>query len=521
MYRREFMQRLFSLLDQEEVEYVVLRNFDAVFTECDSDVDILTQDAERFYSIATKAAAETGHRTVQQTRFANHSRVYWNGAGSFTRIDVDTSLRWRIFPAINEDGVVARRIRAENFYIPSHADEIAALRLNTVWNPSSVTKYTPRLEKLGAKPVLPKIVRNSILKRCLSPLQWPRLLRNCASDFMRILSRRSNPPGAVFQLVSAVAFDEAVFRKYLAPVFPMMKIAGRACFRDALFKGGLVVEVIRVSDDASLGDHLPLMCPLGNPNRNFIASIRTDSTLDIAHVASGRMATINAPSEPEKAAAHLILDMFVEIESVLPQSSGTSVLLVGLDGAGKTTFARRLCASREFPSYRYFHWIPGIRDRLKFPWPVFRDLPRKRGRVAGTLASITSSLRLMRNLIRAWLFWLIKVRPLIRCGRLVILDRFAANYWLDADSVRWSGPTWLLAIFRRLLPKPDVMLLLDAEPSVLAKRKNELSEAELQTQRNRLLALPKLAHRVARIDASLPPQEVVSTAIPELKITTQ
>ena len=516
MQRRDFMQRLFTLLDQEGVEYVVLRNFDAVFAESDSDVDILTRDAARFYTIAARAAADTDHRPVQQTRFANHSRVYWNGARSFTRIDVDTSLRWRVFPAIDEGGAIARRVRAGEFYIPSPADEIAALRLNIVWNPAAASKYARRLAELGARQTSPGSDRTAILRRCVSPLCWPVLLRNCLSDFRRVLTRKRNSPGAVFQLVTSKPFDESLFKQHLSPVFPAMKNAGRSKLRSALFRGGLIAEVTRAADDVSLGDTLPHVSPLGNPDRNFIASLRSDGTLDIVHVGSGRVMTSDASSEPERTAALALLTLLAENESESPLQRGTSVLLVGLDGAGKTTIAQRLCASRAFHAYRYFHWIPGVFDRLKFPWPVFRDLPRKRGRAGGVLASITSSLRLLRNLVRAWLFWLLRVLPLVRRGRVVILDRFAANYWLDADSVRWSGPAWLLAIFRRLLPKPDVMLLLDAEPSILAKRKSELSETELQTQRERLLALPQLARRVVRLDASLAPDHVVAEAIPEI-----
>lgn len=511
------MQRVFGLLEKEGIEYVVLRNFDAVFAESDSDVDILTRDAESFFAVAAKAAAETGHRPVQHTQFANHSRVYWNGAESFTRIDVDTSLRWRVFPAIDEDGVLARRIRREHFYIPSPEDEIAALRLNIVWHPAGAPKYAARLAELGAKAEPPERLRNAVLRRCLSPLRWPALLRNCISDFRRILARRTNPPGAVFQIATSASFDEAAFKRYLAPVFPLMKNTGRSAYRNALFKGGLVVEITRVNDDPTLGDTLPLLTPLGNPDRNFIASLRSDGTLDIAHAGTGRMTSSHTSSNPERSAAQSVLEMLAEIERTARRSNGISLLLVGLDGAGKTTFARKLCARNEFAAYRYFHWIPGIFDRLKFPWPVFRDLPRKRGRATGMLASTTSSLRLLRNLVRAWLFWWTGVRPLIRRGRLVILDRFAANYWLDADSVRWSGPSCLLALFRRLLPKPDVMLLLDAEPSILAKRKSELSEGEIRAQRERLLALPELARRVVRIDASLPPEQVVAAAVPELK----
>lgn len=304
MQRRDFMQRLFTLLDEERIEYVVLRNFAAVFAESDSDVDILTPDAPRFYAFAERAAAETGHRPVQQTRFANHSRLYWNGADSFTRIDVDTTLRWRCFPAIDEASVLARRIRAEHFYIPSPADELSALRLNIVWNPSSEPKYAARLAELAAIATSPKLDRATILRRCLSPLRWPAVLRNCADDLQRAIGRFRNPPGAVFQLATVLDFDEARFRNHLAALFPGAKGADRSAARKALFKGGLVFEMTRGGNKS----------PIGNPSRNFIAALRLDGTIEVTHVESGRTITREAASNPEQVAAHALLELLAENE---------------------------------------------------------------------------------------------------------------------------------------------------------------------------------------------------------------
>lgn len=517
MNRHDFLLRFFQILEERGVSYVVLRNFEAVLEENESDVDLLAGNATEVFASAAAAASETGHKLVQRTRFVNHSYVYWNGADSFTRIDVDTSLRWRIFPAVNAKQLLARRVRAADFYVPSRSDEIASLKLNVAWGQTCKPKYSARLAELGAGETTPANERRAILLRALSPFRWPSILGNGVADIRRSLDRASNPPGLVFQLVTAFSFDEAIFRKVLADVFPAMKSAPHSAYRRALFKGGLVVSIKRVSDDAALGDSIPLVAPLGHADRNFIAALRSDGSLHLAHVGSGRMSFSDATHGPERIAARAILKVLADLECNSPTEPGMSVLLVGLDGAGKTTFARNLCATRSFAAYRYFHWIPGMFAELKFPWPVFRDLPRKRGRSGGFVAVLFSCLRLLRNLMRAWLFWVFCVKPLVRRGRLVVLDRFAANYWLDADSVRWAGPSWLLRMFRQFLPKPDVMLLLDAEPSVLAKRKSELSIAELDTQRERLLSLPRLASRVARLDAALAPDEVVSAAIHSLK----
>jgi thymidylate kinase len=517
MNRRDFLLRLFEILDEREVRYVVLRNFESVLEEGDSDVDLLALNEVEVFESAAAAANETGHRHVQRAEFVNHSCVYWNGAESFTRIDVDTSLRWRIFPAGDAASLLSRRIRAANFYIPSKPDEIASLKVNIAWGQTCKPKYAARLADLGAATTTPTAERRAIVLRALSPLRWPFLVGNFLADARRSMRRVSKPPGLVFQLVTASVFDESIFREAMAAVFPHMKSASSAEYRRALFKGGLVLSVTRVSDDVALGDSIPPIVPLGAIERNFIAVIRRDGTLNLAHVGSGRMSTADCAQHPERTVARAIFEILAEQECSRSPAQGMSVLLVGLDGAGKTTFARNLCATRSFAAFRYFHWIPNVFARCRFPWPVFRDLPRKRGKTEGTISALFSCLRLLRNLVRAWAFWLFRVQPMVRQGRLVILDRFASNYWLDAESVRWSGPSWLLRMFLHCLPKPDLMLVLDAEPSILAKRKSELSADELATQRERLLSLPKLASRVTRLDASLPPDAVVSAAVNAMK----
>ncbi len=56
-------------------------------------------------------------------------------------------------------------------------------------------------------------------------------------------------------------------------------------------------------------------------------------------------------------------------------------------------------------------------------------------------------------------------------------DRHFLDILVDQRRYRYGGPLWLLRLIRRLIPKPDLVNLLDAPPKVLQARKQELSFA--------------------------------------------
>ena len=191
-------------------------------------------------------------------------------------------------------------------------------------------------------------------------------------------------------------------------------------------------------------------------------------------------------------------------------------MLVGVDGAGKSTFARNLSGrafeSRRFSGCCYFHWIPRCLGRVEFPFPVYQDLPRN----AGVSSPILSIIRLLKNLGLAWLGWIFRVLPAVRKGRLVVIDRFIANYWLDPASVRFSGSSAFLRAALRLFPKPDVLITLDADPEILRSRKGELTIAQIRAQQCRIRSMPQLARVRIDMDAARPQEDLAEAAFQEL-----
>jgi hypothetical protein len=509
--RRDFLLRLFALLDERSLPFVVLRNFDSVFEDTDSDVDLLThpRNLNAVYSAALDAARQTSHRLVQRVRFVNHSWVFWNGADGFVRVDVDTAIRWRWLGALDADTVLSARVRQKDFPVPGaeHQAEILRVQIATIGHAEE--RYQRRLTELGAQTTDAVRERRRLLVRNIAnPFRWPRILGFAASDMCRLLRRWWRPPGITVQVIAAADFDAAALECSLTVLFPNSK-------RDALFKGGLTVNVTRVSSDTELAAAAQQFAH----SADFVAVLESGKRLHAAHTDSGFMLSSASVGD----LPHFICTTLARLLESSPKRRGTSVLLVGLDGAGKSTFARNLCAAAinlpRFSGCHYFHWIPSLSGKTEFPWPAFRDQPRKKAASPGLAASLTSALRLTRSVILARLVWFFRIAPALRTGRLVLLDRFVANYWLDPVSVRYAGSPGWLKIALLLLPQPDIVLTLDAAASVLRSRKGELTLEQISEQQARLRSLPALARRRVNLDAALSPDTLVRQTLTLLEDT--
>ena len=210
-----------------------------------------------------------------------------------------------------------------------------------------------------------------------------------------------------------------------------------------------------------------------------------------------------------------------------------TVALIGADGAGKTTVARTLAASREIPiKYLYMgvnaaasnHMLPTTRavralrralgranDQGGPPDPEReRRRPRTgaRGFVSGAKSGLVLANRLCEECYRAALAWYFERR-----GFVVLFDRhFYADY-LAHDVARAREE---LSFARRIhgkllarLPRPDCVIVLDAPASVLHARKPEGTPELLERRRREYLELCSELESYAVVDASQAQGEVV------------
>lgn len=193
--------------------------------------------------------------------------------------------------------------------------------------------------------------------------------------------------------------------------------------------------------------------------------------------------------------------------------AGLYVQIVGPDGAGKSMLAERLplvCAPM-FRRHVRSHWRPGV-------------LPRP-GALLGRAASDPTKPhgrepfgRLPSTLLLAyyWLDFLVgevvhDVPMKVRSG-LVVRER---GWWdLAVDPHRYRlrvGPRIVQAL-GGLLSRPDIVFVLEADPSVLHGRKPELERVELQRQLAAWSSTLPASVPFVRIDVSQPIDEVVAVA---------
>jgi thymidylate kinase len=231
---------------------------------------------------------------------------------------------------------------------------------------------------------------------------------------------------------------------------------------------------------------------LGRPTAEKLAGELFLGTLKLRVVeacASGRLnpllAQIKAQAwgtslvrNPLRLIANLLSDGMRLVRRWL-QPTGLLVAVMGPDGAGKSTLIEHLVqvVGPAFDRHRLFHWRPMLLRRRKSTRDTTRphSLPPH-----GRWWSVA---RLFAHLLDYWLgYWLV-IRPLLARSGLVVFDRYFDDVLIDPKRYRYGGPLWWARILRPVIPKPDLVLILDASAEVLLSRKHEVAFEEIQRQR--------------------------------------
>ncbi|MFN8187984.1 MAG: hypothetical protein U0R69_13025 [Gaiellales bacterium] len=216
---------------------------------------------------------------------------------------------------------------------------------------------------------------------------------------------------------------------------------------------------------------------------------------------------------------------------------GFTIALIGADGAGKTTVARRLEHELGLP-VRYLY-MGDSKDSSNVMLPTTRAVralkrrrgatpdragprdhaelakPRPRNPAKRALKATKSGLRLANQLAEEWYRQGLAWRG-ARRGEIVVFDR---HFFSDYHAYDVAGADLPLSrrihgfFLSRVYPLPDLVIFLDAPPEVLFARKGEGTIEILRRRREEYLALAELTESFAVVDAARPLDEVTAQVV--------
>lgn len=202
----------------------------------------------------------------------------------------------------------------------------------------------------------------------------------------------------------------------------------------------------------------------------------------------------------------------------------TSLALVGPDGAGKTSVGLALAADADRKiEYLYLGVNSEASNRMLFTTRALGWLNRRRGtgedhgppaavgemfhgqRRPSVFKEVKSTLRVVNQIADEWYRQAV-AEYLQRRGHVVVFDR---HYLADYSRHDMSGTAGLPFhrrlhgfVLRRLHPKPDAVVMLDAPAEVLLARKGEGTVEALERRRQDYLALRATTERFYVVDAT-------------------
>lgn len=175
-------------------------------------------------------------------------------------------------------------------------------------------------------------------------------------------------------------------------------------------------------------------------------------------------------------------------------TKGLFVVIIGPDGSGKTTVADAIekeCLATYGMMATRIHGGFNILPHLKILRKAFAALLRKEMRPdpdytikhSGAIAKPHNLSRSFVYLIYYYWDYLLGhcfVKKQKQLGRLILADRYFYDYFYQRGNM--NLPHGLLRVLCNFIPRPDVLIFLNADAQAIYDRKNELTTDEIERQ---------------------------------------
>lgn len=157
---------------------------------------------------------------------------------------------------------------------------------------------------------------------------------------------------------------------------------------------------------------------------------------------------------------------------------GGVVVIAGPDGTGKSVLADGLVAhlGRTATVRRFHHRLAVL------PRSASGTRPTQAPHAAAPYPVLVSWIKVLYLFVDELLGWSFTLRRLRRDGGWAVIERGWWDVVVDPLRYRLRGSSHIARLLGRLLPKPDVTLVLVAPPSTVYRRKAELPLAEVRRQ---------------------------------------
>jgi thymidylate kinase len=215
-----------------------------------------------------------------------------------------------------------------------------------------------------------------------------------------------------------------------------------------------------------------------------------------------------------------------------------TIVIVGADGAGKSSVSARLLEDLPVPARRMYlganpdarthplpttravRWVRASRGRTQRAGgpPAIDDAPSTppQGLARRTASAVRAAARVSNQMAeeayqQAVIDWHHARGRIVVCDRHPSADHFAHDL-APRPGLRASRRVHG-AFLRRVVRQPDLVLVLDADPSVLHARKGEGTMAELASRRDEYLRYAASVDQAVVIDAAQPFDAVVAEAL--------
>lgn len=194
--RSAFIKSFFKILEDKNVPYVVLRNYDGLPNKVGNDIDLLVTDdyLDNFEKVLCSVGLKNEwYITEKQKRYGFRSYLFFNGNDHSKTLkwDVWAPITWKGLTWVNSEFIMKKRVKHDNgFFIPPKGAEAATLVLKeTLQNGIIREKNYKTIEKFARED--PKGFKN-VLKKYFNSNLLEKLIHNSAQGKWKEITKEYN-----------------------------------------------------------------------------------------------------------------------------------------------------------------------------------------------------------------------------------------------------------------------------------------------------------------------------------------